>query len=179
MLIRKRSRRKSTQLWFKYLSPSRPSFYLQVSLDSSCYPRFIFNFFWFRMLWLMVSCLNLALICKIREVHIRFCSILSQYECIVVLVFPKIEPFLMAPGSSTFTNWNPTHLDLDRLQPAFGDERIGTQFHTSTRDPGNYGMASVKSYVILLDLECNALVSDIFHYFLASTAIILLWCLHI
>ena len=80
-------------------------------------------FFWFRMLWLVVSCLNLAIICKIGDVCIRFCSILSRYECIVVLVFPKIEPFLMASWSSTFTNWNATHLDTDRLRPAFGDER--------------------------------------------------------
>ena len=97
-------------------------------------PQFIFKFFWFRMLWLMVSCFNLALICKIRDVRIRFCLILSRYEFNFVLFFPKILPFLMASGASTLTNWNATHLDPDRLRPAFVDERIGTQFHTSTRD---------------------------------------------
>ncbi|KAJ8426275.1 hypothetical protein Cgig2_021590 [Carnegiea gigantea] len=48
----------------------------------------------------------------------------------------KTEPLLIAFGSRILPSWNATHLDRDRLRPAFGDERTGAQFHTSTRDLG-------------------------------------------
>ena len=88
----------------------------------------------------MVSCLNLVLICRIWDLHIRLCPILSRYGFIaldlfiVVLVLPKKWTFSHGFGSRTLPNWNATHLDPDCLQSMFGDKRTGMQFHTLTCD---------------------------------------------
>lgn len=51
------------------------------------------------------------------------------------------ETLLVGSGSRTLPNWNATQSDPGRLRPAVGDERTGTQFHASTRYPGNNGPA--------------------------------------